>query len=343
MQVAYINQEYCYMHEQRSHILKEWLATVLTKQAWTLTALPGDASFRRYFRLTIENSATSHIVMDAPPAQENIKPFIAIANAFAKLAIHVPQVIATNIEHGFLLLSDLGDDLYLQLLNTNSAEQLYSHALATLQRIQLCQEVSGWTLPHFDKQLLQKEWQLFLQWTVEKHWQLQLTTQDQHLLTNTFEFLAQEFLIQPKVCVHRDYQSRNLMWLKQQDVGVLDFQDAVWGPVTYDALSLLRDCYIDWPEERVTKWCTEYFVQTRENKLINGTSYEQFKRWFDLTTVQRHLKNSGIFTRLNYLYAKPNYLAHLPRTLNYIVQVSEHYPELKKFREFLITHHKQSL
>lgn len=323
------------MHDQRLLFLKNWLQTIPSISSWTLTPLQGDASFRRYFRLRTDNGL-SFIVMDAPPPQENIQPFIAIAQAFAKHGIHVPEIIASHTDQGFLLLSDFGDDLYLNLLNSDTAESLYNHALETLQRIQQCREIPNWTLPHFDEHLLTKEWNLFTQWMLEKHLQIQFTTYEQHLLTNTFTFLSNVFLEQPKTCVHRDYQSRNLMWLKQQTTGVLDFQDAVFGPVIYDLVSLTRDCYIDWPESRVTQWTTEYFERTRENKLIDGISREQFQRWFDLITIQRHLKNLGIFTRLNHAYGKPHYLNHLPRTLNYILQASVHYPELKSFREFLL-------
>jgi N-acetylmuramate 1-kinase len=321
------------MHDFRLNFIKEWLAAVLPKQTWELIPLTGDASFRRYFRVQLADQTL--ILMDAPPPQESIKPFIAIAQAFAQLNIHVPHIIAAHIEQGFLLLSDLGDDLYLNLLNTNTAEQLYSAALETLQRIQWCRNVADWPLPHFDEKLLLREWSLFQEWVIKTHWQTQLSTQEEHLLSKAFEFLVKEFLAQPKTCVHRDYQSRNLMWLKQEAVGVLDFQDAVWGPVTYDALSLLRDCYIDWPPEQVNQWVSECFARTCENKIIDHISRDQFQRWFDLATVQRHLKNLGIFTRLKHSYGKPHYLAHLPRTMNYILQVSDHYPELKDLREFL--------
>jgi aminoglycoside/choline kinase family phosphotransferase len=322
------------MHDLRLNSIKEWLTTILTKQSWTITPLAGDASFRRYFRVQLPDQ--SLILMDAPPPQENIRPFIAIAQAFAQLNIQVPQIIAAEVEQGFLLLSDLGDDLYLDLLKPDTAGPMYSAALETLQRIQHCRDIADWPLPQFDEKLLLREWNLFQEWVLKTHWQVQLSTAEERTLSKAFEFLAKEFLAQPKTCVHRDYQSRNLMWLKHQAVGVLDFQDAVWGPVTYDALSLLRDCYIDWPQQQVYQWVTECFERTRENKLIDGASRDQFQRWFDLATAQRHLKNLGIFTRLKHSYGKPNYLAHLPRTLNYIVQVSDNYPELKDLREFLL-------
>jgi aminoglycoside/choline kinase family phosphotransferase len=322
------------MHDPRLTALQNWLPIPLAKQTWALTPLAGDASFRRYFRVQLADRTL--IAMDAPPPKEDTRPFIAIAQAFSKLGVHVPQIIAANIDHGFLLLSDLGDDLYLNLLNTDSAEQLYTQALETLQPIQSCREVPNHTLPHFDQTLLLKEWNLFHEWVIDKHWQAQINNAEQHLLRNTFEFLSQEFLAQPKTCVHRDYQSRNLLWLTNNKVGVLDFQDAVWGPVTYDALSLLRDCYIDWPRAQVEKWALYYYNYTRDsNGLLKNISGEQFLRWFDLASAQRHLKNLGIFTRLKHSYGKPHYLNHLPRTLNYVLQISESYPELQEFGKFL--------
>lgn len=321
------------MNDIRFDTLHHWLQTTLKKQDWTITPLAGDASFRRYFRVQLPDR--SLVAMDAPPEKENIKPFIAIALAFTKLGIHVPEIIAMNLEQGFLLLSDLGDNLYSTLLNNDNAEQLYGDALDTLQRIQTCQEIIDNPLPDFDQVLILREWNLFVEWALKKHWQTDLNTHNQHMLSNTLEFLTQEFLAQPKICVHRDYHSRNLLWLDNHTVGVLDFQDAVWGPITYDALSLLRDCYIAWPRVQVEKWALLSYQRAREDNLLPHISGEQFIRWFDLLGIQRHLKCLGIFARLNHLYNKPNYLKDMPRTLNYILQVSEHYPELKEFRAFL--------
>jgi aminoglycoside/choline kinase family phosphotransferase len=320
--------------DHRLSTLRDWLQMTLAKEQWSLLPLTGDASFRRYFRVQL--ATRSLIAVDAPPRSENNPAFIAIAQAFAKLGIAVPHIFAANIAQGFLLLSDLGDNLYLPLLAENNVAHLYYHALEVLQRVQLCRAAPGWSLPTFDQALLLREWNLFQQWTVEKHWQVTPDHQQQHLLSDTFAFLAREISAQPRICVHRDYHSRNLLWLEsQQAVGILDFQDAVWGPITYDALSLLRDCYISWPQHHVTQWMLNYFERTRENGLLKNISADQFTRWFDLAGIQRHLKALGIFTRLNYLYGKPGYIKDIPRTLNYILQVSANYAELKNFRAFL--------
>lgn len=321
--------------------LRHWLQTTLPSSSWTLQQLAGDASFRRYFRVTLSDQTL--IAMDAPPPQEDTRPFIAIAQAFAKLAVTVPEIIAADPQQGFLLLSDFGDQLYSQILNENNADSLYQKALAVLPRIQACREFSGWTLPHFNHEFIRREWNLFYQWVLEKHWQLTPSFEQQTILTNAFEFLLQEISAQPTTCVHRDYHSRNLLLLKNNAVGVLDFQDAVWGPIPYDAVSLLRDCYVVWPHEQVRQWALHYYQQSRDHGLLNKQiSSEQFMRWFDLLGIQRHLKAVGIFARLKHLYHKSNYLQDIPRGLNYILQVSENYPELKKFRALLQTHCKKN-
>lgn len=321
------------MQDQRYHTLKIWLDQILRHQEFAIHKLAGDASFRRYFR--VQTAAQNYVAMDAPPAKEDCKPFVAIAQAFLKLGVTVPEIIAQDLEQGFILLSDLGDDLYLNVLNEHSADQLYHNAIDCLSLIQTCEEVPGWTLPHFAEPLLLREWHLFDEWVVKKHWNAELTSQDQKLLNNTFELLQAEFLAQPKTCVHRDYHSRNLLQLKNNKVGVLDFQDAVWGPITYDLISLLRDCYISWPQTRVAKWVQYNFTQLQQQPKYKNISSEQFQRWFDLLGIQRHLKCLGIFTRLNYLYEKPGYLKDITPTLNYILMASENYPELTEFKNFL--------
>lgn len=321
------------MQDQRYDTLKNWLDQILQCQEITIHKLAGDASFRRYFR--VQTAAQNYVVMDAPPEKEDCKPFVAIAKAFLTLGVTVPAIIAQDLDQGFILLSDLGDDLYLKVLNAQTADELYHNAIDSLALIQTCQEVPGWELPHFAEPLLLREWNLFDEWVVHKHWDAQLTQQDQKLLKNTFELLQTEFLAQPKICVHRDYHSRNLLKLKDGNVGVLDFQDAVWGPITYDLISLLRDCYISWPQERVAKWVQYNFAKLQQQARYKNLSSEQFQRWFDLLGIQRHLKCLGIFTRLNYLYEKPGYLKDVAPTLNYILMASENYPELTEFKNFL--------
>lgn len=313
--------------------LYNWLATVLPTTNYKITPIKGDASFRRYFRLQMTDK--KFIVMDAPPDRENVRPFVAIAKAFAKLGVEVPHIYAADFENGFLLLSDLGDELYLSLLNDLNVDYFYQQALDVLPRIQACKEIPDWHLPDFDRIIIEKEWRLFHEWHLQTHWHMQINVHEQHLLAKIFDFLLNEILKQPRVCVHRDFHSRNLLNFKGK-VGVLDFQDAVWGPVVYDAVSLLRDCYVAWPREQVINWILVYYDQVRDQGLLKNMSRDAFMRDFDLVSVQRHLKVLGIFTRLNYLYGKPDYLNDVPRTLNYVLEVSDNHPELKEFKQFLL-------
>lgn len=321
------------MFDQRLALLKQWLAHTLATPNFQIQAITGDASFRRYFR--IQSAHQNFIVMDAPPDKEDCRPFVAIARAFAQLGVQVPHIFAFDLAAGFLLLTDFGDRLYLNELTADNFSQLYTDALTVLVQIQTCTAVADWTLPHFGHEFIAREWQLYLDWVVNRHWNITTTVHEQHLLANTFELLLNSATTQPQVCVHRDYHSRNLLRLADNGVGVLDFQDAVWGPITYDAVSLLRDCYIDWPRQQIEKIIERFYLQVRDEGRLKNISLAEFTRWFDLMGIQRHLKAIGIFARLKHLYERPNYLPYIPRGLNYVMQVIENYPELKDFRYFL--------
>lgn len=317
------------MQDIRLDQLHEWSIKELKTSAIQLKPLAGDASFRRYFRLHLTERTL--IAMDAPPQQENMHPFVAIAQAFAKLDINVPHILACNLEHGFMLLDDLGDHLYLNLLNSQNVDMLYEKAFDALLRIQTCQQnIPEWTLPHFDQRHIQRELDLFPEWFLTKHLKLTIDSELQKILDKTCSTLINSALEQPQVCVHRDYHSRNLLLVEDTHVGVLDFQDAVWGPITYDLVSLLRDCYIDWPREKVEQWALQF-----HNHALKKNSPQLFLKWFDLMGIQRHLKVLGIFARLCYRDNKPNYLNDIPRILNYVLTVSENYPELAPLRNFL--------
>lgn len=317
--------------DQRFEMLRGWLnQTGLTIQK--IMPLAADASFRRYFR--VHSGSKTLMAMDAPPAKENSLPFVNIAKVFNAKNLQVPKVIACDLTQGFLLLSDLGDDLYFRILKEQNAEQLYQNAIKELLIIQTCKQGCGFDFPAFDDLMLE-ELQRFREWYLLKHLKLNLNGNEETLLLETFQFLIQSALDQPQVCVHRDYHSRNLLQLPENRVGILDFQDAVWGPITYDLVSLLRDCYIAWPSEQVEKWALSYYEQAKTAKLLNAINSQQFLRWFDLMGIQRHLKAIYIFARKFHRDNNPNYLGDIPRTLNYVLSVSEKYPELKNFREFL--------
>jgi len=321
------------MQDQRLDLLREWLIHCLAKTHFTIQPITGDASFRRYFRILLDGQ--SYIAMDAPPDKEDCRPFVAIARAFEQLGVQVPHIFAFDLTQGFLLLTDFGDRLYVGELTPDNFTRLYANALTALNQIQMCQTVADWSLPHFGHDFLLREWQLYVDWVVDRHWGVRTTVHEQHLLANTFELLLNASTAQPQVCVHRDYHSRNLLRLDNDGVGVLDFQDAVWGPITYDAVSLLRDCYIDWPRAEIEKIILSFYQQLCDAGHLNKIAREEFIRWFDLMGIQRNLKALGIFARLKHLYHRPNYLQYIPRGLNYVLQVTKDYPELHEFRQFL--------
>jgi len=318
----------------RLEALKHWLDKELTLKEYTLTPASSDASFRRYFRISHEGE--SYIVMDAPPEKEDSRPFVSVARLFFDAGLNVPEIIDENLEQGFLLLGDLGSRLYLEALDETSVERLYGDALGALAAIQTCRPGAG-VLPEYDRTLLMTEMGLFRDWLVGRHLGLTPDAAQAAMLDAACERLAENALEQPQVCVHRDYHSRNLMVTGRNNPGILDFQDAVIGPVTYDLVSLLRDCYIAWPRARVEDWALGY----QELALQSGILREEhedpavFLRWFDLMGVQRHLKAAGIFARLNHRDGKPGYLADIPRTLGYVVDVAAHYPEISGLGEFI--------
>jgi aminoglycoside/choline kinase family phosphotransferase len=318
------------MHnDNRLKLIKEWLPSVIGTASFSINPASSDASFRRYFRVTVAQN--SWIVMDAPPDQECTKPFVDIANFLFQHHIHVPEVKAINEKQGFLLLTDFGNKAYLDELNESTADVMYSSAIDGLINIQKCptREIN---LPAYDRNLLNKEMMLFPDWYLNKH----LNIPPPDFLQNTFDILIDSALEQPKVVVHRDYHSRNLMHTNENSPGIIDFQDAVIGPITYDLVSLLRDCYISWPQEKIDHWLFYYYSTAQDLELlIESITIEQFTKWFDLMGLQRHIKVLGIFCRLNYRDNKPNYINDLPLTLHYVQKITAKYPEFTDLNNFL--------
>ena len=290
-----------------------------------LTPASEDASFRRYFRID-RPGGDSLIVMDAPPPQEDCVPFVRLARQLRDLGVHTPEVLAEDLERGFLLLEDLGSRHYLEALDEQSVDRLYGDALGALVTVQALGPREG--LPPYDRAMLRQEMALFPDWLLQRHLGLEPDQEQRQLLEQAFELLIDNALEQPRVCVLRDFHSRNLMVTGRHNPGVLDFQDAVVGPVTYDLVSLLKDCYVRWPRERVVAWVEGYFELAVQSGVLPAEHEQRFLRWFDLMGVQRHLKAAGIFARLNARDGKPGYLADIPRTLGYVVEVGEIYPEL---------------
>lgn len=312
----------------RFEALRQWLSRDLGLTDYRMAPVSGDASFRRYFRVYLGGG--SLIAMDAPPAQEDCRLFIRIAGGFYNLGLNVPEVLEQDLEQGFLLLTDLGERQYLGCLNSRNAAALYGDALAALQLLQEA-DARELGLPLYDWNLLIREMELFQDWYLGQHAGIQVGA----ALGRIFALLAGSALEQPQVPVHRDYHSRNLMLTEKANPGILDFQDAVKGPVTYDLVSLLRDCYIAWPQEQVLAWLCDYRRKAARAGIVLGCSQREFSRWFDWMGVQRHLKAIGIFSRLNYRDGKPDYLKDIPRTLNYLRSVAGQYGELAELGRLL--------
>ena len=317
---------------QRLRQLEHWLERSCRLSDYRIAPASADASFRRYFRVTLADGS-SMIAMDAPPEKEDCRPFIEVAERMRAAGMHVPQVFAQDLEEGFLLLEDLGATDYLSVLTPDSVDALYADATGALLRLQTTAPVEG--LPPYDRELLLREMQLFPDWLLETHLGLPISADERGMLDQAFERLVDNALVQPVVCVHRDYHSRNLMLREVNNPGVIDFQDAVAGPVTYDLVSLLRDCYVRWPIERVDAWVGNYYRALHASDLLAGVGEAGFREWFDLMGVQRHLKAAGIFARLNHRDGKSGYLADIPRTLGYVVEVGGRRSEVKPLADFV--------
>ncbi len=314
--------------DPRLTLLTLWLNS-LPAPALIISSLrpaSSDASFRRYFRVDAADGG-SFIVMDAPPPQENVQPFIDVANLFAATSVTVPTILAQDVAQGFLLLTDLGGTTYLSVLNNDTAHKLYLDAIDALVLLQ-SQSKPG-VLPDYDRALLHRELMLFPDWYLSKHLGATLTDTQTAELNKVFDILLANNLAQPQVYVHRDYHSRNLMVLERGNPGILDFQDAVYGPLTYDLVSLLRDAYVEWDEEMVLDWAIRYWERARRAGLPVNPDIDAFYRDFEFMGLQRHLKVLGIFARLCHRDGKDAYLKDLPLVMAYTRKTAHRYIELK--------------
>jgi N-acetylmuramate 1-kinase len=320
--------------DPRLSLIHDWLSSELRLPLLRIEVASSDASFRRYFR--VHAAATSYIVMDAPPEKEDVRPYLQVTRLLEQIGVHVPYVHAADVARGLLLLEDLGTTSYLQQLERGGdSELLYADALAALANIQLRGGAACAQLPPYARTELAREMALMPEWFLGRHLALTLSAAEAELLARTFEFLIVEALAQPRVLVHRDYHARNLMVVAQRNPGIIDFQDALCGPVGYDLVSLLKDCYIAWPRARVESWVRAFRARLLVGGGPAGASDAEFLRWFDLIGVQRHIKVLGIFCRLWYRDGKPGYLPDLPRTLDYVRAASASYPELEPLGTFL--------
>ena len=321
---------------QRQQLIQSWLNTLFPQLSPVLTPASADASFRRYFRATL-NNGDHYIVMDAPPQHEDCLPFIKVAALFTSAGINVPRVLHQDLVQGFLLLTDLGDATYLSALNLDNAHALYMDAVNALIQIQLASQVD--VLPIYDRDMLARELQLFPDWYVTQHLGTTLTDTQNQQLQQVFYALLDNNTAQPQVYVHRDYHSRNLM-VSTPNPGVLDFQDAVYGPITYDLVSLFKDAYITWDEEVILDWVIRYWEQARKAGLPVATDFGEFYRDFEWMGLQRHLKVLGIFARLAHRDGKDGYLENLPVVLNYVRRTAGRYREFGPLVKLLDTLHE---
>jgi len=314
--------------------LTQWVIGDLGFAGSVIAPASVDASFRRYFRVT--RGADSYIVMDAPPDKEDSAPFLKVARMLGGMNLNVPIVLARGMDRGFLLLSDLGSRQYLdELPEAEAADRLYADALAALRTMQTADAAISGDLPRYDRALLMREMELMPEWFLRHHLAMAVNAQERSMLDELFESLVRAAALQPATFVHRDYHSRNLLVTAQDNPGILDFQDAVWGPVTYDLASLLKDCYIAWPPARVRAWVLEYREKLLEAGFALTGDAAEFMRWFDLIGLQRHIKVLGIFARLFYRDGKSQYLKDLPRVLDYARDTAASYAETAPFAAFI--------
>ncbi|MEJ0036645.1 MAG: phosphotransferase [Gammaproteobacteria bacterium] len=314
--------------DARLALIHDWVSTGLALPSRAIEPASSDASFRRYFRVFTTDGRT-FVVMDAPPGKEDVRPYVKVTGLLEATGVHVPRIHERDVERGLLLLEDLGSTQYLTRLHAgDDADALYGDALSALADIQVRGREGAAELAPYDRAALMREMGLLPEWFVAKHLALELSAEEKAIVEAAFEFLVGEALAQPVVFVHRDYHSRNLMVTRENNPGVIDFQDALAGPVGYDLASLLKDCYISWPRERVEQWVSAYRERLLKRGGPGGGSEREFLRWFDLIGVQRHLKVLGIFARLWYRDGKSGYLADLPLTLDYVRTTCARYPEL---------------
>jgi aminoglycoside/choline kinase family phosphotransferase len=312
--------------------LTAWLDSLDLVDAGSMRPASSDASFRRYFRLDVVPALRAKlgdtlVAMDAPPERENVPAFIHVDGLLSDAGVTVPVIVARKVEDGFLLLSDLGTTTYLQRLDVDNAAFMYSDAIDALLKFQLASQPG--VLPEFDRAFAMREMNLFPEWFIGRHLGIEMNDAQKAQLDKVFDAICANVLAQQQVYMHRDFHSRNLMFLDQGNPGVLDFQDAVYGPITYDLGSLMRDAYIQWDEEFVLDWVVRYWQSAKKAGLPVNPDIDAFYRDFEYMALQRHLKILGIFCRLNYRDGKPHYLGDLPTVMDYVRKTANRYIELK--------------
>ncbi len=321
------------MDNLRTKALLQWLASQFSAEEISIEPMSGDAGFRRYFRFQFQGR--SYIAVDAPVKYSNNQAFVDVQKIMQALDISVPEIIALDLDQGFLCLSDFGDKLLSSKLSPENMQQYYTLAIGELNKTLTCKPAQLANLPDYDEKFIRIELNIFKEWLLEKHLNINLNINEQDELNACFDYLITAITAQPKVFMHRDFHSRNIMLLPDEKLGIIDFQDAVYGPVTYDLVSLLRDCYVRWPNELITPLVERYRQQVQTLLPNENITAEKWQYWFDLTGLQRHIKASGIFARLHHRDDKSGYLTDIPLTLSYIKDVSGQYDKLSFLHELV--------
>ncbi len=311
-----------------------WLSDVLQGDISSIQFASEDASFRRYFRIV--HNSRSYIVMDAPVEHLQIEIFVKIAKKFLQFGINVPEIYEWNKQKGFALIFDFGSTTYLDILTQSNADALYADAIDSLIRLQLATSSDPDFLPPYDSKLLNQEMDLFRDWYLPGYKKISLTHEISDVLEHSFDILTKKALEQPRVWVHLDYHSRNLMFVENRNPGIIDFQDAVTGPITYDLMSLLRDCYIVWPADKIQQWIRLYLNKAEQTGVSIDFEPDQFVEWFDWMGIQRHIKVAGIFSRLCYRDGKRKFLDDIPTVMAYLESVSGKYRELEPLHKLVL-------
>jgi aminoglycoside/choline kinase family phosphotransferase len=314
--------------DARLALIRGWLEQDLGLRVQRLEPASSDASFRRYFRAFLPGRTL--VIMDAPPDKEDVRPYLKVSGLLEAIGAHVPHVHEVDGARGLLLLEDLGVTQYLARLESgDDPDRLYGDALVALVDIQSRGHDAARELPPYDAAALERELALMPEWFCSRHLQIELSAEERAAIRAAFDFLIAEAMAQPAVFVHRDYHSRNLMIVGQRNPGIIDFQDALRGPIGYDLVSLLKDCYISWPRARVEGWVRAHREMLLARGVPAGTDEREFLRWFDMIGVQRHIKVLGIFARLWYRDGKAGYLKDLPLTLEYVREACRLHPQLR--------------
>ncbi|ARD43671.1 phosphotransferase [Colwellia sp. PAMC 21821] len=321
------------MSNLRTTALLHWLKSHFSLENITLIPLTGDAGFRRYFRFDYQNQ--SYIAVDAPVKFSNNQAFVDVQEILQGVGVNVPNILAVDLNQGFLCLSDFGQTVLSDRLTNENMAQYYAQAIVELNKMLKCKTALVAELPQYDEKFIKTELAIFNEWLLEKYLGIYLTDDEQSALNECFEILISAIVEQPKTFMHRDYHSRNIMLLDNSELGIIDFQDAVQGPIIYDLVSLLRDCYVRWPNELITPLMEVYRQQVENSFPEENLTKEKWQYWFDLTGLQRHIKASGIFARLHHRDNKSGYLADIPLTLGYIQDVSAQYDKLSFLHELV--------